>query len=149
MRISTWAYVVGLATVLGLGGGCGGGGGGGTAPCGAPTIDVTGTWDVQENAVSSTPGCTEFIVFTADAVQTGAAVSVTTSNGRSFTGTVCGNQLRVDVPFTYPEDGGTTTCTRLTITFDTPIHCTYSSNWTWTDGASSCSGTSSGSGDLL
>ena len=62
---------------------------------------------------------------------------------RTFSGQICGNTLTW--VGSYPEDGGTTTINLMTATISGNSFSS-SSNWSWTDGVDSCSGTTSSVG---
>lgn len=123
---------------------CGGGGGGGNVgDTTAPTVDVSGTWSTVETVDGTacgdgTYGQTDAYV----ATQSGASLSVVpSSSGLTYTGTVAGNVI--SWTGSYPDNGGTTTITSLNLSVDELTENTFTgtANWSWTDGNTSCSGT--------
>ena len=126
---------------------CGGGGGGGSdpAPVSTPppvsTPDVAGTWAITENLTGNCPD-SDVNTWTATVTQNGTSITVS-GGGASRSGTLNGNVLTWSG--SYSEDGGTTTVSSLTLTFSGDT-VTGNATWSWTDGSSSCSGTSSISG---
>jgi len=118
---------------------CGGGGGGGQA-CAAPTQDVTGTWSVEDTSTSAECGV-EMTAYSLTALQIGSDITVTDTTGRQYTGFICGDRVEAYTPFSYPEDGGTTTVQDLVFTV-TGNALSGTSRWSWTDGSDACSGTS-------
>ena len=134
-------------------GACGGGGGdGGSSVPGAPaptpgcsqSFSLSGVWTVDEDAVSPDPDCTDSFSYSLTFTQSGSSVAATDTNGRTYNGTYCHPTVQTGVPFSYPEDGGTTTVTALTITVLSANSMTFSSSWTWVGPGGSCSGTSTG-----
>ncbi len=127
-------------------------GGGDSAPA-TPIGDITGSWLVTSTADATACGEGTYVMdYTLDVTsQSGSEISYTSKGNKkgknfsnNFTGTLSGNKLTSSG--SYPEDGGTTTgSTTLTI----GSTCSYFSGtgtWSWTDGTSSCSGTSKLSG---
>lgn len=122
--------------------GCGGGGG--TSPasdCAPPTVDLTGTWEITEEQPSNT--CGEPVpppdIDTWVVTQVGNTLTATGSGGtRTFQ--ICGNQVVVPGR-TFPEDGGTTTVPTYIATFTNPTTWTGMGTWSWTNGVTSCTGT--------
>lgn len=108
------------------------------APVG-PEGGVAGIWDVT--AFEDATGCGEGTSTSTLSVrieQTGNTLAVTIG-GVDYTGTLNGSAATWSGA--YPDDGGTTT-EEYTVTFaDDNTTLTGGSSWTWTDGASSCSGT--------
>ena len=101
--------------------------------------DVSGNWFVRvaNNAVNCGLGeivDASALVITQDAND----ITVLTSTGNSFTGTVAGDL--VEWAGEFDERGGTTTFTSLSVTVagDTG---NGNAAWTWTDGTDSCNGT--------
>ncbi len=127
--------------------GCGGGSGGGT--CAAATANVTGVWAISETATSADSSCSGTDNYSLTGTQaTGAsAVTVTDTRGRSYSGTMCGNVGTASVPFSYAEDGGTTTISALSFTV-TGGSLSGTSTWSWSDGSQSCSGSTTFTGTL-
>ena len=107
-----------------------------------PTFtNLSGTWGVGENLVDNCQDG-DFASYDMFATQNGAAIQVTDEQGRSYTGTMAGNQIFPQVPFSYNEEGGVTTVTQLTITALSEVELEGNSVWSWTNGSESCSGTS-------
>lgn len=127
------AFAIGLA-------GCGGGGDDPTPP---GDFDLTGTWTVTEVPNDNCFGDPPVAAYRLFAEQNGSSVTVTDERGRSYTGTLSGNQLIANVPFSYGEDGGTTTVSQLTINVQSNNQLSGNSTWSWSDGFESCNGTSS------
>lgn len=130
---------------------CGGGGGGGDSGGGkAPQTscaNVAGTWNTTEqvNATACGEGTyTESLTYNVS--QDGCNITVAPQGTNLiFNGTVNGNQISWSG--SYPEEGGTTTITSLTLTLSSDGNTFSGSNsWTWSDGASRCSGTTNVSG---
>lgn len=123
-------------------GGGGGGGGEGTPPATrAPSADLTGTWTVTETGVSNCPGEATFSVgpYQVNVTQSGNNLTVVTPAG-TFSGTIDGDKAKWTG--SYPEDGGTTTITSMTLTVSADDnHFSGSSTWSWSDGRNTCSGT--------
>ncbi len=133
------ALLIGV-TVIFSGCGGGGGGGGGSAPLAPPTADLTGTWTVTESGLSNCPGNASFTngPYQVTVTQTGNNLNVATPVG-TFAGTIDGD--RVKWTGSYPEDGGTTTITSMSLVVASDDNTfSGSSTWIWTDGRSNCSG---------
>lgn len=114
----------------------------------APTSDLTGTWSISETVDAT--ACGEGIYdddYTAAVVQNGNTLSVTIG-GLVFNGTISGS--RVSWTGSFPEDGGTTTITSMTLTVDPAGDAlSGSSTWRWTDGVDTCSGTTTVAGSKM
>jgi len=127
-------------------GGSGGGGGGGGTP--APPMNVAGTWAVSDT-VDNTKcpgGSITHDNYNVTVVQNGSNLTVTTPVG-TFNGSINGNTLSWTGSF--PEGGGTTTINSMTLTVSADGKSfSGSSAWTWTQGSTSCSGTSQSTGTL-
>lgn len=113
-----------------------------------PSTDLTGNWSISETVDAT--DCGEGIYddsYTAAVVQNGNTLSVTIG-GLVFNGTISGS--RVSWTGSFPEDGGTTTITSMTLTVD-PAGDGLSgdSAWRWSDGADTCSGTTTVTGSKL
>ena len=132
-RWSCWA----VALLIGLVG-CGG-----SDPKPPPTVNLTGSWTVTEIPDDNCFGDPPVAAYQLNAVQNGSSVTVTDSRGRSYTGTLSGSQLIANVPFSYEEDGGTTTVSQLTINVQSSDRLSGNSTWSWSDGFESCNGRSS------
>jgi hypothetical protein len=125
--------------------GCGGG------STEAPTVDLTGDWEVTETIKTADGICSgnvgEVSVWTASVVQNGNDVTVTITSGANvgavFTGTVSGN--KIDWSGSYPTSGGTTTVTGSDVTA-TNTSLSGTASWDWSDSTDSCSGTTSVNG---
>lgn len=108
------------------------------APTG-PEGGVAGIWSIQafEDATNCGEGTDNYSV-TARIEQSGTTLTVTI-DGTDYTGTLTGTTGTWNG--SYPDDGGTTT-EEYTVTFaNENSTLTGGSTWTWTNGASSCSGT--------
>jgi hypothetical protein len=125
--------------------GCSGGGDDAVAPQPQPgtCVDVSGTWNTTE--VDDATGCGEgFTTHDEEYTITQSGCNITIDGGLFGTasGTVNGSQITYTGSF--PDEGGTTTGTvNLTISGNS---LNGSANWTWSDGTSSCSGTTQISG---
>lgn len=105
--------------------------------------NFAGTWSISE--VVDASDCGEGIYTTTYSItvtQSGSSISVVTPVG-TFSGTVSGNSL--SWTGSYPEDGGTTTIDSLTGNLSGST-ISGTSSWSWTDGAFSCSGTTTWTG---
>lgn len=143
MKTTTIFAVACLAAVMG---GCGGGGGGSSGgqqiPSTPPAFTtLTGTWNVAETLNDNCPDV-DFQSYSMSSIQNGSAIQVTDGQGRNYNGTMAGNQIFPQVPFSYPEDGGMTTVTQLSITAVSEVELQGNSVWSWSDGVDACSGTS-------
>jgi fibronectin type 3 domain-containing protein len=98
---------------------------------------VAGTWAITESLTDNCPD-PDVDEWTATVTQNGTSVTVS-GGGVSRSGTLNGNVLTWSG--SYLEDGGTTTVSSLTLTFSGDT-VTGNATWSWTDGSSSCSGTS-------
>lgn len=112
-------------------------------------IDVEGTWQVTD--INDETDCGEGIntvQYTIDITQNGERITVYKDPEGTFTGTLSGNTITWSG--SYPEDGGTTTISSMTVNVsDDGNRFTSQSSWSWTDGIDSCSGTSQGEGVKL
>jgi hypothetical protein len=123
---------------------CGGGDDGGGGTPAAPIGDISGSWSTtdQVNATACEDGLyTEN--GTTQITQSGNSITATDSDG-SLTGSISGNIASYSGSF--PDDGGTV---QVNATFTVAGDCnTYSgsANWTWSDGSSTCSGSTQLSG---
>ncbi len=127
-----------LGMLLVLAGGCGGGVEDDTQE--APIGNIAGTWTISETADSSDPTCSGNTSYDLVVAQSGNNLTVTDPNGNVFTGTISGNSG--SWTGSYPDDGGTTTINSLTATIASDCRSmSGNSKWSWTDGNSSCSGT--------
>ena len=123
-----------------------GGGGGAPAPA---TVDVSGEWSIAETITSANGDVAgelgRFDSYRIDVIQNGNDISVRTPVG-SFRGTLSGNRLQWTG--SYPEDGGTTTITRMDLVV-TGNSLSGDTSWNWSDGFFSGSGTTSVSGQKI
>lgn len=131
------------ATVLSS---CGGGGGGSD---GGSCVDISGVWNITETAGSNTCGdpAGQAVQHVYTVVQNGCSFTATTSDARTYNGTVSGNN--VSWTGSNPGSGGTITVTGTSITAASDGNSMNGSgNWTWSNGNPSydCSGTTSISG---
>jgi hypothetical protein len=104
-----------------------------------PAADVAGTWfsRTANNAVNC--GAGEFIDGqTLVVTQDDSAITILTSTGNTFSGTVNGDML--EWTGNFEERGGTTTFTSLSVTVS-GNSASGNATWTWTDGTDSCNGT--------
>ena len=135
--------VFSLMTIAGCGGGGDDGGGVPVPPDPTTCEDVSGTWNTTE--VDDATGCGEgFTTHHEEYTITQSGCNITIDGGLFGieTGTVSGSQITYTGSF--PDEGGTTTGTvNLTISGNS---LNGSSTWTWSDGTSSCSGTTTISG---
>ncbi|HEX7125901.1 MAG TPA: hypothetical protein VF406_08985 [Thermodesulfobacteriota bacterium] len=148
--MSRTGVLVVMAAMLGLSG-CGGGGGGGGGPSGPPA-DVQGIWTITETMGNNT--CGEPVgakdVYDVSVVQAPGAstfeLTVLDAAGDPLDGPFIGSINGNTISWTgsFDEDGGTTTA-QITGTVN-GNSLSGSSNWSWTDGDDSCSGTTSFTG---
>jgi subtilisin family serine protease len=112
--------------------------------------DVAGTWSITNTNNANTCGDPTGVpeAFNITVTQTGSSITVATDlpGVGPFSGTVTGNS--VSWSGSYPEDGGTTTITSLTATVSGDS-MSGSSNWSWTDGVTACSGSDTFTGTRL
>lgn len=102
-------------------------------------VDVAGTWFSRtvNNAVNCDVG--EYIDAQALVItQDDSAITLLTSTGNTFSGTVNGDI--VEWTGSFEERGGTTTFTSLSVTVS-GSSASGNADWTWTDGTDSCNGT--------
>ena len=126
---------------------CGGGGGGGgddpsaPPPAGPPdVINVAGEWNVVER-MNSTCIDDDYKQYSVSVTQSGTALTVT-AGGNSYPGTIDGHT--VSWTGSYPEDGGTTTITKMTLALASDartLNGTSSWQWVSASGAQKCEGT--------
>lgn len=110
-----------------------------TPPPVVTPVDVSGTWFSRtvNNAVNC--GVGEYVDAQALVItQDDADISVLTSTGSVFEGTVNGDI--VEWTGSFDERSGTTTITTLSITVS-GNDASGNADWTWTDGVDSCNGT--------
>ncbi|MDJ0781894.1 MAG: S8 family serine peptidase [Desulfosarcinaceae bacterium] len=113
-------------------------------------IQVAGTWQVTDE--NDERNCEEAairtVVYNLDVTQNGDRVTVSKEPEGTFQGTINGNTIQWTG--NYPEQGGITTILSMTVTVNTSgDRFTSESVWSWSDGFSSCSGTSRGTGTRL
>ncbi len=140
-------YVVILvsAAAIATTGACGSSGGGSNnnacTASGTCNVNVTGTWSTTEQVSASACGSafTDYNSYTV--TQTGCNIVVSSASGAGpFNGAVNGSQICWTG--SYPNNGGTTTITSLVLTVDSSgTSFQGTSHWTWSDGSTSCSGT--------
>lgn len=101
--------------------------------------DFAGIWHIRETVDATNCGEGVYLdAWTAQVSQTGVSISILDSAGDTYQGTVSGNTASWTGSF--PDDGGTTTITSLTLTISGDT-ISGSSTWTWTNGVDNCSGT--------
>jgi hypothetical protein len=108
-------------------------------PATVTPVDVSGTWyaRIDNNAVNC--GFGEYVdAQTVVITQDGAAITMLTSTGNIFMGTVNGDIVEWDG--TYLERGGSSEYTAATLVFSTDSG-SGNAAWTWSDGTDSCNGT--------
>jgi hypothetical protein len=122
-------------------GACSGGGGSGGAAPAAPIAQISGTWRITEEITTASGPCAGEVgnraSYDLSVSQNGNNITVVSPAG-TFSGTLNGN--RIEWRGSYPEDGGTTTITSMNVTY-TATSLAGTTNWTWSNGSSSCSGT--------
>ena len=103
--------------------------------------DVSGKWSVHEVVNESACGIgNETNDYNVTVVQSGAQITLTDSNGNSYTGSVNGSTISWKGSFS--KDGGTATITSMTLTLSSDGNSLDgTANWTWTGGGKTCSGT--------
>jgi chitodextrinase len=132
-----------LAACGGGGGGGGGNGGDGTStppPDGSSDISVAGEWNIVER-MNSTCIDDDYKQYPVNVVQAGTALTVT-AGGNSYSGKIDGRS--VSWTGSYPEDGGTTTITKMTLTLASDANTLNgTSAWQWVSsgGGQKCEGT--------
>ncbi len=135
---SSMVMAAGIAFI----GACGSSGGGGdSGSCGAAgtsCVSVAGTWSTTEQVSASSCGSAHTDYNTYTVTQTGCTLAVTSGAG-TFNGVVNGSQICWTG--SYASNGGTTTITSLSLTVDQSGNSLQgTSNWKWSSGLSSCSG---------
>ena len=120
--------------------GSSGGDGGGIDPA---TV-VQGTYTVTTVSSTGSSYCSSdngaIDVFGASVSISGSTFTVTI-DGTPYPGTISGNTVIVSTPIgPYPDEGGQTTITSFTLRATSTTRLEGTSNWTWTDGIGSCSG---------
>lgn len=135
-------FILVVTCFIGIGCSSSDGDGGGTTvqtPTDLEATWVAGTWETTQQVRNICPDFTEDRTDyeTYEITQDGNNITVT-NQGNTYYGTVNGNQ--VSWSGNTQEDGGTTTINSLslTITGDT---FSGTATWTWTDGETTCSGT--------
>lgn len=140
------SIIVMLLLFVGLLVSCSGGGGGDNAapPC-TTCSNIAGIWDSIEVANESLCGgsSTHTTLHTYTVAQSSCNLTVNQTSptpGGPFTGSICNNTL--SWRGSYPEGGGTTTITSMSVIVSGTTTSTFtgSANWSWTDGVSPCSG---------
>ncbi len=104
-----------------------------------PPVNVAGTWfsRTANNAVNCDQG--EFVDAQAIVItQDDTAITLLTSTGNTFSGTVNGDIIEWNGEF--EERGGMTTYTSSSIVVS-GVSASGNASWTWTDGTDSCNGT--------
>ena len=134
-----------LGMLLVLAGGCGGGVEDNNTQE-APIGDITDTWQISETADSNDPLCDGALnPYDLVIAQTDNNLRVTSPKGDTLNGTISGNAA--SWTGSYRIDNGTTTINSLSATIASDCRSMSGrSSWSWTDGNSSCSGTSTFNG---
>ncbi len=136
--VSLWVCAAISAALLATG--CGGGG----EDSIVVPASVGGTWSITETGTTNDCGDPVDPPYAITVTQNGSSVTVTTPAG-TFSGTVSGSSLSWSG--SYPDNGGTNTINSLTATIAAlGVSLSGSSSWSWTDGVTSCSGTTSFTG---
>lgn len=146
MRFSPAACSILFALVLGAcSSGSGGSGDATTPPQPVPPDpnSLTGTWSVSETITSATGACAGEVgntdSYVLAVVQQGGSLQVTDQQGNVFQGSLVGQAVQWTGSF--PDDGGTTTITAMNVTATNNNSLSGQVFWTWTDGATTCTGT--------
>jgi len=114
--------------------------GGGSDDSSSPSVDLSGTWAVQETINGNCQGSTypEYETYTATATQSGNNVSFYNPlEDYTYQGTISGNT--VSLTGSRPSDGGT-----ISINFSGTVSSdsnNVTGTATWTDGSYTCNGT--------
>lgn len=109
-----------------------------------PPVDVAGTWNLTDTVGQNNCGDSGSSSYSVEVTQNENALTVSTPVG-VFSGAINGNTVQWTGSF--PEDGGTTTINSMTLTVSADGNSlSGSSNWSWTDGSESCSGTTNTTG---
>lgn len=130
---------------------CGGGGGGGSGDGSTPSTpsdvaNVAGEWNITER-LNSTCSDDDYNQYSVNVTQSGTALTVL-AGGNSYSGHIDGST--VSWTGSYPEDGGTTTITAMTLTLSSDANTlTGTSSWQWVSdsGAERCEGTTQVTGE--
>lgn len=110
-----------------------------------PIGDISGAWEINEQSFSSNSLCADTIFYVLDVTQNESEVAATGGSNRMYQGTLSGNVLSGTGSFT--RAGGITTITSSSaVIADNCSTLTAVSNWTWTNGTDSCSGTTESTG---
>jgi len=149
-RFSNYFFHFSVLMILAILSACGGSDGGSTPNVTKPPVgDLSGKWQVTGLDSSTSLACNGInYAFTATIVQSGGNLTYAGDNGSSLSGTISGNT--VSMSGSFPEDGGTTTVNSLTSTVAADCNqFTGNDSWSWTDGVTSCTGTSTFTGTRL
>jgi hypothetical protein len=119
--------------------GCGGGGGGGSSSC-SKCDNVAGTWNTSEYVDNTAcDGSTYTDYRTYLVTQSGCSLTVVPEgSGLSMSGKICGSTLSWSG--SYPESGGTSHITSMTMNLEGTTTFSGTAHWTWSGSGSSCSG---------
>ena len=107
--------------------------------CGTTCDNVDGSWTMTDNVSASACGSSYTDVHTVTLSQNGCSITAS-GGGNSLNG--CINGSTINWSGSYPEDGGITTITSVTLTAS-GNSVSGNASWSWTDGSFSCSGTTS------
>jgi hypothetical protein len=114
--------------------------------CPTGGVDITGDWDISTTVSQVSAVCEQELgetnQYVATVSQVGNVVTVSGA-GVTLSGTLSAGNL--NLMGSYPEDGGTTTVISTSLVF-TETTFSGESNWSWTDGQISCTGTNTWTG---
>jgi hypothetical protein len=136
-------FILSFALVLTNCGSSSGGGGGnkcGGGDCAEPSFSVAGFWSVKETAKDS--NCLDNTLYDYSLEVTQDGKSITISDGvNSWKGQMCGSKVYASGSYYDDNTEGTVTISCMTLKASSSCSFTGTSKWTWSDGSSSCSGT--------
>jgi hypothetical protein len=138
-------YLSIIVTTLALTACSSSGGDSGSSVCDPPAGDYAGFWTISGTDQGN---CGDEGSWSGSGTITvdGNTMTGFPAGGGTHSGQVCANTLTVAT--SYPEDGGTVTL-NFTATFSSNNAVSGSGTWSWTDGSSSCNGTTSFQGTKL
>lgn len=110
-----------------------------------PIGDISGTWAMNEQSNSSNTSCVETLSYSLEVTQNQNDVVATGSSDRVLQGKLSGDILTGTGSFS--RAGGITTITSSTAVIAADCSSlTAESAWTWTNGSTSCTGTTKSTG---